>query len=118
MMKTKSMTSRYSPLHSKVDSGVKIERLVGSTSNVSLLERSSEEEIDQDVRSFEEHFFEEQFFEASINERRSVYLSSVRRRRRLALAAVLLTLLLIIVVAILVTIFTLRGKPRDLLCFI
>ena len=100
-MKTESITSLYSPLHSKVESGVEIVTLAGSASNISLEEQSAEEEISQDARSFDE--------------RKSACLSFLRTRH--LAYAFLLTSLLIVVVC-LATIFTSRGKPGNLLCFI
>ena len=101
MTKTKSITSLYSPLHSKVESGVEIATLAGSASNSSLEEQSTDEEISQDARFFDE--------------RKSACLSFLKIRR--LAYAFLLTSLLIVVVC-LATIFTSRGKPRNLLCFI
>ena len=100
-MKTESITSLYSPLHSKVETGVEIAMLAGSASNISLEEQSTEEEISQDARFFDE--------------RKSACLSFLRTRR---LAYGFLLTLLLVVVLCLATIFTLRGKPRNLLCFI
>lgn len=114
MTKIESITSVYSPLHSKVESGVEIATLAGSASNIMLKEQSSPEEISQDARSFAVHFCEERFFQASTNERKSVCLSLVRTKR---FAIAILTLLVIVGIS-LATIFTLRGKPSDLLCFI
>lgn len=115
-MKTESIISLYSPLHSKVESGLEIATLAGSASNISLQEQSSEEEISQSARSFEEHLFGKWFFETSKNEIKSVW-SSLVRTRRLTRVAVFLTSFLVVVVC-LATFFTLWGKPRHLLCFI
>lgn len=88
-MTTESITSLNSPL------------LAGSASNISSEEQSTDGEISQDARFFDE--------------RKSACISFLKRRR--LVHAFLLTSLLIVVVC-LATIFTLRGKPRNLLCFI
>lgn len=100
-MKTESITSLYSPLHSKVESGVENVTLAGSESSISLEEELTEEEISQDSRSFD---------------KRKIACLSFLKTRRFARACVLTSLLTI--VACLATIFTLRGKPRNLLCFV
>lgn len=100
-MKTESIASVYSSVHSKVESGVEIATLAGGESNISLEEQSTEVEISQDARFFDE--------------RKSACLSFLRTRR-LACACLLTSMLTILVC--LATIFTLRGKPRNLFCFI
>ena len=116
-MKTESITSLYSPLHSKVESGVEIATLAENASNISLQEQSSKKEISQDVRSFEEHFYTGQFLEASENERKLVCLSLARRR---PLPARLVKCLLVVsaCLATILIILILLGKPRDVLFFI
>ena len=101
--KTEAVTTLYSPLHSKVESGVETAALAGSASNISLKEQLSEGELSQDARSLAEHFV-----------MRSFCLSLVRTRR-FALAF-LITLWVIVGICV-ATIFALQGKPSDLLCF-
>lgn len=124
-MKTESITCLYSPLHSKVESDVENATLTGCASNIGLKELSSEEEINQDARSFREHsnegkigqdaipctdlFLKRRFFKALKNEKNTVCSS---------LGMMILILLLTVGIILTYIFFTLRGKPSDLVCFI
>ena len=114
--KSESIPSLYLPLPCvEVESGVEIATLAGSVSTTSLNQVSSENELRQDARPFAEQSFVERFVAASQNERKSVCLSLVRTR--CFTLAFLITLLVIIGICV-ATVFTLQGKPSDLLCFI